>query len=145
MAQISVKARTTAPIELRFTQSGKAVGNIRAVENHYERQPNGEWQQVAETFHRITVWDRLAEDLAEVLTDKGVPILVMGEQKTRKYEKQDGTEGTSLEITAKSVGLIPTKKTTKPAAQADPWTQDTTPAQADQLPLDQQPTYDPPF
>lgn len=54
-------------------------------------------------FHNVVAWRELGEHVAESIKDKD-RVIVRGVVKTREYDKQDGTKGTSTEINAWNVG-----------------------------------------
>ena len=55
------------------------------------------------TFHNVVAWRELGENVAESLRDKD-RVIVRGLVKTREYDKQDGTKGSSTELNAWNVG-----------------------------------------
>jgi len=91
---------------LKFTPSGKAVLEFSLAENHSKKNQQGGWDDDGTTWRRVSIWDKKAEALAEVLK-KGDRVLVQGQERLREYEAKDGTTGRSLEITAREVGVIP--------------------------------------
>ena len=88
--------------ELRFTQGGQAVLNIRMattesyLDKDKKRQEKTEW-------HSVVVWGARGEGLAKILK-KGDRILVEGGLRTSDYEK-DGVKRYKTEIHAKEVCL----------------------------------------
>jgi single-strand DNA-binding protein len=91
---------------LKFTPGGKAVLEFSLAENHSKKNAQGGWDEDGTTWRRVTVWEKKAEALAEVLK-KGDRVLVTGQERLREYEAKDGTQGKSLELTAREVGVIP--------------------------------------
>lgn len=122
MADITLTGNTAAEPELRFTPNGKAVATFSVAENH-RRKVGNEWQDDGTTWWRVTVWDRLAETVAEALP-KGARVLVTGTIKSREYEK-DGEKRTSYDVTARQVAIVPKQQqgTSAPAggSVSDPW------------------------
>lgn len=116
---------------LRFTQDGTPVLNFSLAENHRKKQ-GSEWVDDGTTWRKVSVWDQKAETLAEHLT-KGDRVIVVGAERIREFETRDGGKGTSLELTAKHVGIIPKAGRQEPAgqdaypaqgwgqSQSDPW------------------------
>ena len=82
-------------VELRVTQSGKAVGNFRMATNGGDRV---DW-------HRIVVFDKLAESCAEYLA-KGRQVYVEGRIQYRKYQDAEGNDRYSTEIIAGNVQFL---------------------------------------
>ena len=87
--------------ELRYSQSGKAVVNMRVAVNSRSRAADGEWQDET-LWLRVIAFDKQAERLAEQLR-KGHRVYAEGRLRARDWEAQDGRKGTSLEIIADRV------------------------------------------
>lgn len=104
MADITVIGNVNNP-EVKTTQNGKVFMNFSLAENHY-RNVNGEWQEDGTTWRQVTVWERTAEALADVL-EKGQRVIVVGQERLREFDTRDGSKGKSLDLTAKHVGIIP--------------------------------------
>ena len=105
MSDITVAGNIGEPA-LKFTPSGKPVLEFSLAENHSKKNQQGGWDEDGTTWRRVSIWDKKAEALAEVLK-KGDRVLVTGQERLREYEAKDGTQGKSLEITAREVGIIP--------------------------------------
>ena len=105
--------------ELRYTQSGVAVLNMRVAANDRVRdQETGEWRQGPSTFVTVTVWRRQAENLAESLA-KGDQVLVIGELAQREYQTREGEKRTAYEVLAEHVGVGLSYATARPVANSD--------------------------
>ncbi len=96
MTNIAFTGNLTSPIELRYTASGKAVGSVTVAVN----RKRGEVEET--DFHRVTLWEGLAEHAATL--DKGTRVLVIGRLVQRPWETKDGEKRTSWEVTADSFG-----------------------------------------
>lgn len=96
MTQIAFIGNLTSPPELRFTQSGKAVANLTVAVN----RKRGDQEET--DFHRVTVWEGMAENVAQL--DKGTRVLVIGRLTQREYETKDGEKRTAWEVTADAIG-----------------------------------------
>lgn len=89
--------------ELRFTQGGQAVLNLRlAINESYldkdkVRQERTEWVNVV-------VWGKRGEALAKILT-KGSSIFVEGSLRSSSYDDRDGNKRYKTEINANNVVL----------------------------------------
>lgn len=105
MSDITVSGNIGEPT-LKFTNSGKAVLEFSLAENHSKKNQQGGWDDDGTTWRRVSVWEKKAETLAEVLK-KGDRVLVTGQERLREYETKDGGKGQSLELTAREVGIIP--------------------------------------
>jgi single-strand DNA-binding protein len=91
--------------ELRFTPAGKAVVNFSMVTDRRKfNDQTKQWEPVDATWWRVNAWDQLAERVAEHL-HPGDAVIVKGTASLRKYDRSDGTKGTSLECQAWNIGL----------------------------------------
>lgn len=90
--------------ELRYTQGGQAVLNLRMattesfVNRDRERQERTEW-------HTIVMWGKRGEALAKFLT-KGSRMAVEGRIQTRSWEAKDGGKRYTTEIVATNVIML---------------------------------------
>lgn len=91
---------------LKFTPNGRAVLEFSLAENHSKKNQSGGWDEDGTTWRRVTLWEKKAEALAEVLK-KGDRVIVTGSERLREFQAKDGTTGKSLEVTARDVGIIP--------------------------------------
>jgi single-strand DNA-binding protein len=97
--------------EMRYTPSGQAVTSFSIASNRKYTSSNGE--QVNETiWFRISAWGKQAEICNQYLK-KGSRVLVEGRltpDKTtggpRIWQKQDGTSGSSFEVSAQTVRFL---------------------------------------
>ena len=90
---------TTRNTELRTTESGKSVANMRLATN---RQVNGAEQT---QFHTVICWDRLAETVAKYAT-KGRQVYVEGRLEYRAFLDDEGKERGVVEIVARDVQFL---------------------------------------
>lgn len=91
---------------MKVTSAGKPVLEFSLAENHSKKNAQGGWDEDGTTWRRVTIWDKKAETLAEVLK-KGDRVIVVGSERLREFTAKDGTQGKSLEVTARDVGIIP--------------------------------------
>jgi len=89
----------TRDAELRHTQNGKAVSNLRLATN---RSVKGEEET---QFHSIVCWERLAETTAEYVK-KGDPLYVEGRLQYRSFQDEEGKERGVAEIVADDVQFL---------------------------------------
>lgn len=144
---ITLIGNLTRDPELRFTPSGAAVTDftVASTARTFDRQTN-EWKDGDTLFIRCSAWRQLAENVAGSLA-KGQRVIVTGALKVRQYDKDDGSKGTSVEMTVDEVGpslrnatAVVTRATSQgggqpqqaPAQQASAWA--TPPAQQPQQP-----------
>jgi single-strand DNA-binding protein len=90
--------------EMRYTPSGQPVANFSLATTRSRRDPSGNWQDDTE-WHRIVVWERLAEMASQNL-HKGSKVYVEGRIQSRKYTDNQGIERTSFDIVANDLTLL---------------------------------------
>lgn len=90
--------------ELRYTQGGQAVLNLRLATTETFFNRDKERQQRTE-WHTVVVWGRRGEALNKILS-KGRSICVEGRIQTRRWEDRDGNKRYGTEIVATNVILI---------------------------------------
>lgn len=96
MNKAFLSGRLAAEPELRYTQSGKTVCQLRlAVDDGF-----GENKKTV--FVPVVVWDKQADSCANYLT-KGQAAIVEGRIQVRQYEAKDGTKRTATEVVAQRV------------------------------------------
>jgi single-strand DNA-binding protein len=97
--------------EMRYTPSGQAVTSFSVATSRKYTSSNGE--QVNETiWFRVSAWGKQAEVCNQYLK-KGSKVLVEGRLTPDKntggpriWQKQDGTSGSSFEVTAGTVRFL---------------------------------------
>src|SRR5215204_2457956 len=89
--------------EVRFTQNGIAVANLRVAVTQRIQQ-DGEWRDGDTSFLKVNVWRGQAENLAESLT-KGDRVMVTGRLRQRSWETPEGDKRSATEIEADDVGV----------------------------------------
>lgn len=91
--------------EVRYMPSGGAVTNLRvATSESWKDKQTGEAQERTE-WHRIVLYNRLAEIAAEYLR-KGSKVYVEGAIRTNKWQDQSGQDRYTTEIIANSMQLL---------------------------------------
>lgn len=119
---------TLVKSELKFGQSGKPFWKGRVAVNHKRKNQEGRYEDSGTSWVNVTAFGHLAENAANTIHDKSL-VTATGRMETRAWQKQDGTPGESLELTADTVGNAvapwPDKNNapaqSQPAPQADPW------------------------
>jgi len=96
MTQITIRGNTTGPVEIRYTSTGRAVGNVTVAVNR------GKDDKKATDFYRVTLWESLAENAGQL--DKGTSVIVLGRLESRDYEDREGSKRTAWEVTADAFG-----------------------------------------
>ncbi len=90
--------------EMRHTQTGRPVANFTLATNERWRDKDGQQQERTE-WHRIVVWDRLAEICTEYLT-KGKQVYIEGRLQTREWEDREGNKRYTTEIVANQMQML---------------------------------------
>ncbi|MEY3182638.1 MAG: hypothetical protein RLZ35_623 [Pseudomonadota bacterium] len=91
--------------EVRYMPSGGAVTNIRvATSESWKDKQTGETQERTE-WHRIVLYNRLAEIAAEYLR-KGSKVFIEGSIRTNKWQDQNGQDRYTTEIIANAMQLL---------------------------------------
>jgi single-strand DNA-binding protein len=90
--------------ELRYTPGGAAVATINMATTEVWNDKGGQRQEKTE-WHRIVLWGKSAESLAEYLT-KGKQIYVEGRLQTRQWDDKDGNKRYTTEIRGDRIVLL---------------------------------------
>ena len=91
--------------ETRYMPSGKAVTNIRiATSEGWKDKTTGDLQERTE-WHRIALFDKLAEIAAEYLR-KGSQVYIEGSLRTRKWQDKEGKDQYSTEVVAREMQML---------------------------------------
>lgn len=90
--------------EVRYTQSGQTVANLRIATTERWTDKNGQKQEQTE-WHRVVVWGRQAEIVSQYLT-KGRQVYIEGRIRTRQWQDQSGQKRYSTEIVAQNVQML---------------------------------------
>lgn len=98
--------RLGAAPEMRYTQSGNPVANFSMATS--DSWGSGDERKERTEWHRIVVWGRQAEAVAEHL-GKGSLVFVEGRLQTRKWEDRDGKARYTTEIVARDVRFLDRK------------------------------------
>lgn len=105
--EITLTGTLGADAEFRVTQGGDEVLNCRIAHtrSRFDKDRN-EWVALNTTWWNVALWDKNAQFLADELT-KGQRVLVTGSVEMREYDRKDGTTGTSPDLRATSIAIIP--------------------------------------
>ncbi|AUX48362.1 single-stranded DNA-binding protein [Sorangium cellulosum] len=89
--------------ELRFTQGGQAVLNLRlaTTESYLDRD---KVRKERTDWHNVVIWGKRAEALGKILS-KGSSIFVEGSLRTSSYDDRDGNKRYKTEVIANNVLL----------------------------------------
>ena len=90
--------------ELRYTPGGAAVATLNMATTEVWNDKAGQRQEKTE-WHRVVLWGKSAESLAEYLT-KGKQIYVEGRLQTRQWDDKDGNKRYTTEIKGDKIVLL---------------------------------------
>ena len=90
--------------EIRYTQSGSAVCNLRVATHERWTGKDGEPGERTE-WHNIVVFGKQAENCEKYL-EKGRQVYVEGRLQTRKWEDRDGNDRYTTEIVANEMQML---------------------------------------
>ena len=90
--------------EVRSTQGGQTVANLRLATTEKWTDRNGQKQEQTE-WHNVVVWGKQAEIVGQYLT-KGRQIYVEGRIRTRQWQDQQGQKRYTTEIVAQRVQML---------------------------------------
>jgi len=127
--QVILSGNVSQEPQLKYTPSGTAVATF-SVATSRSIKKGDQWENVP-TFHRVTVWQKLAEFVYQNLA-KGQLVTVRGRLDNRSYEDQQGVKKYVTEIVAEDV-VFSTPKKTATASTARP-TQPSRPAPQEDVP-----------
>lgn len=101
---ITFVGNLVADPELRFTNNGAAVCNVRVASTprSYNKDTN-QWEDGESTFLSGSVWREQAENVANSLA-KGQRVIVNGFLKQRNYETPEGEKRSVYEIEIEDIG-----------------------------------------
>lgn len=107
MNKVILVGRLTKDIEMRYTQTGKAIARFILAVN---RRVSKDKEKQQADFIPIIVWNKLAEICSKYLT-KGSQILVEGHLQIRDYVAQDGKKHYIAEVIAQEPEFMGSKVT----------------------------------
>lgn len=108
--QITVNGKVGQEPELRYSQGGMAILTFSVADTY------GKDDKKKTTWHNITVFSKLAENVANTIT-KGSTVIIVGRYEQDEFTKKDGTKGKSLKLIADEVGV---------SCRWNAWVQDST-------------------
>lgn len=103
---VTLVGRLTKEIDLRYTQSGNAVGSFTLAVNRTFTNANGEKEA---DFINCVVWRKTAESMANY-TKKGSLVGVIGRIQTRNYDNDAGQRIYITEVVAESIQFLEPKR-----------------------------------
>ncbi len=84
--------------EVRSTQDGRPIVNIRVATSERWRDRNSGEQRERTEWHRVVIFNEGLARVAEQYLRKGSKVYIEGQLQTRKWEDQSGQERYSTEV-----------------------------------------------
>lgn len=102
--------------EVRYTQGGQAVANLRIATTERWTDKGGQKQEATE-WHRVVLWGKLA-DIASQYLVKGRQVYIEGRIRTRQWQDQQGQKRFSTEIVGLNMQMLGSRSD-RPAGAGD--------------------------
>jgi len=102
--KVFLMGRLTGDPELRYTQTGTAVADIRLAVNRSFRTQGGD-QKEDTCFVDVVLWGRQAEHVKKYLC-RGRPIFIEGRLKLDSWESRDGEKRQRLRVVAENFQFV---------------------------------------
>jgi len=96
------------PPELKYTQSGQAVMNMRLATTGRFKGRDEQWQERTE-WHNVVLWGKRAEGLAPHLK-QGSKVYIEGSLRTRSWEGDDGKKRYATDVNARDILLLDSRQ-----------------------------------
>ena len=94
---VTIVGNLTADPEIRVTDGGATLAEIRIAQNKRKRNSDGSWEEGDPMFFQGTVWNDMAENAAASL-QKGMRVVVVGRLNYRSWETQDGQNRSIVDL-----------------------------------------------
>jgi single-strand DNA-binding protein len=103
MNQVQLIGRLTRDSQLKYTNSGMAIGEFALAVNDRKKQGD-DWKEVVSYFD-VTLFGRMAEGINQYLT-KGKQIGVTGKLEQQRWQNQEGQNRSRVVVIAQHVDLL---------------------------------------
>lgn len=101
---ITVTGNLCADPEQRETRNGVPMTTFRVASTHrYYSNRTGQWEEGVANFYDVVAYRQLALNARKSL-NVGDAVIIQGQFKQRRYERQDGSMGMGCEIEARLIG-----------------------------------------
>lgn len=116
--KVQLIGRLGANVELRYTQSGTPVASFNLATNRFSAGQNGQEGHEETEWHRIVLWDKLAETANEYLT-KGSQVYIEGRLQTRSWDDQQGQKRYTTEIVGQTMIMLDSRPQSSEGQSSD--------------------------
>jgi single-stranded DNA-binding protein len=100
---IQIKGNLARDVEAKVSKAGKMYSVLSVGSTPSKKNAAGEWENGETMWFNVTVF----AELNPFEFKKGSPVEVEGTFVARHYQKKDGTQGLSLDVTSDNAKLIP--------------------------------------
>jgi single-strand binding protein len=100
---IVIRGFTASNPTLAALPNGVPVVNFRLASTPRWQDATGTWKEGTTNWYTIKAYRRLAQNIA-VSVQKGQPLVISGRQRINRWNREDGTQGTTVEIDAQGIG-----------------------------------------
>ena len=77
--------------------------NFRLASTPRWQDATGTWKEGTTNWYTVKAYRRLAQNIATSI-EKGQPLVVSGRQRISRWNREDGTQGTTVEVDALGIG-----------------------------------------
>jgi single-strand DNA-binding protein len=112
--KVIIMGNITRDVELRYLPNGNAVTNFSIAVNDKYKKGDKLIENVS--YFDVVVFAKQAENCNQYLS-KGSPVLVDGKLQQRRWEANDGTKKSKVEVVAQNVIFLNADKGSKPKAE----------------------------
>lgn len=96
--QVQLIGNLGADPEVRRTQDGRPIANLRVATSESWRDKNSGERKEKTEWHRVVIFSEGLAKVAEQYLHKGSKVFLQGQLQTRKWTDQSGTEKYSTEV-----------------------------------------------
>ncbi|WP_368866599.1 single-stranded DNA-binding protein [Rothia mucilaginosa] len=100
---ILIRGFTASDPALSTLPNGVPVVNFRLASTPRWQDATGTWKEGTTNWYTVKAYRRLAQNIATSV-EKGQPLVVSGRQRISRWNREDGTQGTTVEVDALGIG-----------------------------------------
>ena len=100
---ILIRGFTASDPALSTLPNGVPVVNFRLASTPRWKDATGTWKEGTTNWYTVKAYRRLAQNIATSI-EKGQPLVVSGRQRISRWNREDGTQGTTVEVDALGIG-----------------------------------------
>ena len=100
---ILIRGFTASDPTLSTLPNGVPVVNFRLASTPRWQDATGTWKEGTTNWYTVKAYRRLAQNIATSI-EKGQPLVVSGRQRISRWNREHGTQGTTVEVDALGIG-----------------------------------------